>query len=110
MISRFLRDQAWWRLDCAGASALRVARSVVALLDAASHIADLPEDHPDVRALTIAGCFRDGVFDPGEEGLAVIRGWQLADRPTAGPADLLAELADVAGARVVSDRCTLLTA
>jgi hypothetical protein len=110
MISRFLRDQAWWRLDCAGASALRVARSVVALLDAAAYAAEVPDDHPDLRALTLAGCFRDGVFDPGEEGLAVVRGWQLADRPTAGPADLLAAMADVVGARVVADRYTLLTA
>jgi hypothetical protein len=94
MISRFLRDQAWWRLDCAGASALRVARSVVSLLDAATYAAQMPDDDPDLKALTIAGCFHGGIFDPGEEGLAVVRGWQLADQSTAGPRDLLAEMTD----------------
>jgi hypothetical protein len=99
MISRFLRDQAWWRLDCAGASALRVARSVVSLLDAAAYVAQVPDDHPDLRALALAGCFRGGVFDPGQEGLAVVRGWQLADQPTAGPRELLAAIADAASGR-----------
>jgi hypothetical protein len=101
MISRFLRDQAWWRLDCAGASALRVARSVVSLLDAASYVAQLPDDDPDLESLAFAGCFHSGIFDPGEEGLRVVRGWQLADQSTAGPRDLLAELTDaVVGRRV----------
>jgi hypothetical protein len=99
MISRFLRNQAWWRLDCAGASALRVARSVVSLLDAAAYVAQMPDEHPDLRALALAGCFQGGVFDPGVEGLAVVRGWQLADQPTAGPRELLTELADAASGR-----------
>ena len=42
MISRFLREQAWWRLNSAGVSALRIARNAVALLDAAAYVADLP--------------------------------------------------------------------
>jgi len=29
LVAQFLRDRAWWRLDSAGASAPRVARSVV---------------------------------------------------------------------------------
>ena len=59
MISRFLREQAWWRLNSTGVSALRVARNAVALLDAAAYVADLPDDHPDVEALAVAG-FDDG--------------------------------------------------
>jgi hypothetical protein len=39
------------------------------------------------------------VFDPGVDGLAVVRGWQLADQPTAGPRELLAALADAASGR-----------
>jgi len=99
MISRFLRDQAWWRLDCAGASALCVARSVVSLLDSAAYVAQVPDEHPDLRALALAGCFHGGVFDPGVDGLAVVRSWQLADQPTAGPRELLAALADAASGR-----------
>ena len=34
LVAQFLRERAWWRLDSAGASAPRVARSVVSLLDA----------------------------------------------------------------------------
>jgi hypothetical protein len=104
MISRFLREQAWWRLNSAGVSALRIARNAVALLDAAAYIADLPDDHPDVEALAIAGCFRRGAFDPGHKGLAVVRGWNLADQPTADPRDLLAAMADAALARRLTAR------
>ena len=98
LVAQFLRARAWWRLDSAGASARRAARSVVSLLDAAAYLHDLPDDDPGIAALDAAGCFADGVFDPGPEGWIVVRDWQLADEPSAGPAgpadpaDLLAEL------------------
>ena len=92
LVARFLRARAWWRLDSAGASALHVARSVVALLDAVAYLQDIPDHDPDMLALEAAGCFRGGVFDPGPEGADIIRGWQLADEPSADPRDLLAEL------------------
>jgi hypothetical protein len=91
-VAQFLRTRAWWRLDSAGASALRVARSVVSLLDAAAYLLDLPEDDPDLLALEAMGCFGTGVFDPGPEGADIIRNWQLADEWSAGPRELLAEL------------------
>jgi hypothetical protein len=106
LVAQFLRARAWWRLDSAGACALHVARSVVALLDAAAYLRDIPDDDPDLLALQAAGCFVGGVFDPGPEGADIIRSWQLADEPTAGPRDpreLLAELVraahQVAGTR-----------
>jgi hypothetical protein len=85
LMAQFLRARAWWRLDSAGASALPVARSVVALLDAAAYLRDVPDDDPDLLALAAAGCFVGGVFDPGPEGADIIRSWQLADEPPAGP-------------------------
>jgi hypothetical protein len=95
LVGQFLRAQAWTRLDGAGPNALRVARCVVSLLDAAAYLRDVPDDHPALRAMDIAGCFR-GVFDPGPEGAALVRDWQLADEQTAGPADLLIGLAKAA--------------
>ena len=96
LVAQFLRARAWWRLDSAGASALRVARSVVALLDAAAYLSSLPDDDPDLAALAAAGCFAGGVFDPGPEGWTLVREWQLADESSAGPEDLLAQLARAA--------------
>lgn len=93
MVAQFVREQAWWRLDTPGVSAIRVARCVVALLDAAGCIARLPEDHPDLEELDRAGCFASGLFDPGEAGVAVVRGWELADEPTGATQDLLGALA-----------------
>ena len=93
MVIQFIREQAWWRLDSPGLSAVRVARSVVALLDAAACLYSLPEDHPDLEELDRAGCFATGSFDPGEAGLAVIRGWELADEATGTEQDLLGTLA-----------------
>jgi hypothetical protein len=93
LVAQFLRERAWWRLDSAGASAPRVARSVVSLLDAAGYLRDLPDDDPDLLALEAMGCFGGGVFDPGPGGAYIVRGWQLADeRSSAGPRELLAEL------------------
>jgi hypothetical protein len=92
MVAQFIRAQAWWRLDTPGVSALRAARCVVALLDASGSIAALPDDHPDLEELDRAGCFAGGAFDPGEAGLAVIRGWELADEPTGNEQDLLGAL------------------
>jgi hypothetical protein len=93
LIARFLRAQAWWRLDTAGVSAARVARSVVSLLDTAMYLQDVPDDHPDILALEAGGCFLGDVFYPGPEGAVIVREWQLADKTSAGPADLLAALA-----------------
>lgn len=93
LVARFLRDRAWWRLDSAGASAPRVARSVVSLLDAAGYLRDLPDNDPDLLALEAMECFRGGVFDLGPGGAYIVRCWQLADeRSSAGPRELLAEL------------------
>jgi hypothetical protein len=96
LVAQFLRERAWWRLDSAGASAAHVARSVVCLLDAAAYLEDVPDDAPDIAALAAAGCFGGGVFTPGPEGAVLIREWQLADQRSAGPADLLAQLAQLA--------------
>ena len=86
LVAQFLRERAWWRLDSAGASAPRVARSVVSLLDAAGYLRDLPDDDPDLLALEAMGCFGGGVFDPGPGGAYIVREWQLADeRSPAGP-------------------------
>ena len=40
-----------------------------------------------------AGCFATGAFDPGDAGLAVVRGWELTDQPTGTEQDLLGALA-----------------
>ena len=96
LVAQFLRARAWWRLDCAGAKAIHVARSVVALLDAAGYSRCLRDDDPSLVALDAAGCFTGGFFDPGPEGWAIVRGWQLADEASAGPEDLLVLLARVA--------------
>jgi hypothetical protein len=92
-VTQFFRARAWWRLDSAGGSALHVARSVVSLLDAAAYTRELPDDDPYIDALSAAGCFAGGVFDPGPLGWIIVRDWQLSDESTAGPADLLAALA-----------------
>jgi hypothetical protein len=99
LVAQFLRARARWRLDSAGASARHAARSVVCLLDAAGYLRDVADDDADIVALEAAGCFRGGVFDPGPEGTAIVRKWQLADEPSAGPRDLLAALARAAHAR-----------
>ena len=96
LVAQFLRARAWWRLDSAGANALKVARSVVSLIDAAGYVCGLPDDDPGITALDAAGCFTGGIFDPGPEGWAIVRGWQLADKASAGPEDLLAQLARAA--------------
>ncbi|HEX4254795.1 MAG TPA: hypothetical protein VH089_06890 [Streptosporangiaceae bacterium] len=93
MVAQFVRAQAWWRLDTPGVSAIRAARCVVALLDAAGCISGLPETRPELEELDRAGCFASGQFDPGPAGVAVVRGWELADEPTGATQDLLAALA-----------------
>jgi hypothetical protein len=93
MVVQYIREQAWWRLDSPGPNPIRVARSVVALLDAAACIAEIPENHPDLEELDRAGCFESGLFNPGDTGLAVVRGWELADQPTGTEQDLLGTLA-----------------
>jgi hypothetical protein len=97
LVAQFLRARAWWRLDSAGDNALHVARSVVSLLDTAAYLRDVPDDHPDIRTLEAVGCFQGGgAFDPGPEGAVIIRDWQLADRQSGGPEDLLSALAEAA--------------
>jgi hypothetical protein len=96
LVARFLRARASWRLESPGASARHVARSVVSLLDAAGYADGLPDDDPSITALDAAGCFTGGIFDPGPEGWTIVRGWQLADEASAGPEDLLAQLARAA--------------
>jgi hypothetical protein len=96
LVAQFLRARAWWRLDSAGASALHVARSVVSLLDAAGYAQGLPDDDSGITALDAAGCFTGGILDPGPEGWTIVREWQLADEASAGPEDLLAQLARAA--------------
>ncbi len=97
MVAQFLRARGWWRLDSAGPSAVRVARSVVSLLDAAAYAEGLPDDDPVLAALDAAGCFTGGLFNPGPEGWMIVRDWQLADESTEGPEDLLDQLACAAG-------------
>jgi hypothetical protein len=96
LVAQFLRAQAWLRLDGAGPNALRVARCVVSLLDTAAYLRDILDEDPALRAMETAGCFLGGVFDPGPEGAAIVRDWQLADEQTAGPTDLLTALAAAA--------------
>ena len=96
MAAQFFRARAWWQLDSVGPSALHVARSVVSLLDAAAYVEGLPDDDPGLTALDAAGCFASGIFDPGPEGWGIVREWQLADEASAGPEDLLAQLAHAA--------------
>lgn len=66
---------------------------MIALLDAASFLRDVPDSHPDIVALEAAGCFRDGAFDPGPEGARLIRDWRISDESTGGPQELLSALA-----------------
>ena len=99
LVARFLRARASWRLESPGASARHVARSVVSLLDAAGYADGLPDDDPSITALDAAGCFTGGIFDPGPEGWTIVRMWQLADEASAGPEDLLAQLAQAASRR-----------
>jgi hypothetical protein len=96
LVARFLRARASWRLESPGASARHVARSVVSLLDAAGYADGLPDDDPSITALDAAGCFTGGIFDPGPEGWTIVRMWQLADEASAGPEDLLTQLARAA--------------
>jgi hypothetical protein len=96
LVAQFLRARAWWRLDSPGASALHVARSVVSLLDAAGYAEGLPDDDPRITALDAAGCFAGGSFDPGPTGRDIVRKWQLAAQASAGPEDLLTQLARAA--------------
>jgi hypothetical protein len=93
LLAQHLRSRAWWRLDSAGTNPVRTARSVVALLDAAAYLWYVPDDDPDIRALADANCFSSGEFDPGPAGALIISGWQLCERATATPRDLLSALA-----------------
>ncbi|MGH3166119.1 MAG: hypothetical protein ACRDN0_09540 [Trebonia sp.] len=101
ILARFLRARARWRLDSAGVDARQAARSAIALLDAASFLRDVPDDHPDIVALEAAGCFRDGGFEPGADGARLVRNWRLADETTGDPQELLSALAATAGIPVL---------
>jgi hypothetical protein len=96
LVAQFLRARAWWRLDSAGPNAVHVARSVVSLIDAAGYVHSLRDDDPDLAALDAAGCFATGLFDPGPQGWVIVRDWQLAETASAGPEELLAQLAQAA--------------
>ncbi|HKB31867.1 MAG TPA: hypothetical protein VKD26_13670 [Streptosporangiaceae bacterium] len=99
LLAQYLRDQAHWRLDAVDGHPARAARCVLALIDAAGYVRELPGDDPYVAALAVAGCFAGSSFEPGVEIRDFIRGWQYDDRPAAGPRDLLGALAARCAAR-----------
>ena len=94
-MAQFLRVRAWWRLDSAGASALHVARSVVSARRGRVRIG------PPRRRSRYHGAGRCGLLHGRHlrsrpEGWTIVREWQLADQASAGPEDLLAQLAHAA--------------
>jgi hypothetical protein len=93
LLAQYLREQAHWRLDAVDGNPMRAAHCVLALIDAAAYIRELPGDDPCVAALAVAGCFASGSFEPGTETRDFIRRWQFEERPSAGPRDLLGALA-----------------
>jgi len=93
LLAQYLREQAHWRLDTVDGDPARAAHCVLALIDAAAYIRELPGDDPWVAALTAAGCFAGGCFVPSEEMRDLIRRWQFDLRWSAGPKDLLSALA-----------------
>jgi hypothetical protein len=78
-LAAYLRSHARRRLDRVESNdGGRNARSALALLDAASYAASLPDDDPLLCRLEEAGCFgphRCDDFDPGEEGARLIKMW-----------------------------------
>ncbi|WP_113701238.1 hypothetical protein [Nonomuraea lactucae] len=79
-LAAYLRIQARRQLDRVESNdAGRNARTALALLDAALYADGLTDEDALVRMLDEAGCFGpDGCddFDPGPEGVRLVRGWQ----------------------------------
>ncbi|GAA5060247.1 hypothetical protein HNP84_004939 [Thermocatellispora tengchongensis] len=60
----------------------RNARCALALLDAAAYAGSLDDGDPLITGLVEAGCFGpggDGPFDPGDEGLAIVKNWESGE-------------------------------
>jgi hypothetical protein len=93
LLAQYLREQAHWRLDTVDGNPMRAAHCVLALIDAATYIRELPGDDPCVAALVAAGLFAGGAFKPDDETRDFIRRWQFVDRPSGGSRDLLRALA-----------------
>ncbi|GGT10601.1 hypothetical protein ACIBIZ_40535 [Nonomuraea spiralis] len=78
-LAAYLRAQARRRLDRVESNDDgRNARSALALLDAASYAAGLPDDDPIILMLDQAGCYGPlgcEEFEPGEAGGRMIRSW-----------------------------------
>ncbi|GAA0911733.1 hypothetical protein [Nonomuraea longicatena] len=78
-LAAYLRSHARRRLDRVESNDEgRNARSALALLDAASYAASLPDDDPLLCGLEKSGCFGPhgcDDFDPGEKGDRLIRMW-----------------------------------
>jgi len=100
LLAQYLREQAHWRLDTVDGDPVRAAHCVLALIDAAAYIRELPADDPCVAALTVAGCFAGGSFAPSDAMRDFIRRWQFDLRWSAGPKDLLSALAARCASRV----------
>ena len=93
LLAQYLREQAHWRLDTVDGNPMRAAHCVLALIDAAAHIRELPGDDPCVGALAAAGLFASGAFTPDDGTRDFIRRWQFVDCPSGGSRDLLRALA-----------------
>jgi hypothetical protein len=99
LLAQYLREQAHWRLDAVDGSPLRAANCVLALIDAAAYVRELPPDDPCIATLAAAGWFAGGSFRPGEATREFIRRWQFEDRSSGGPRDLLTALASRCASR-----------
>lgn len=97
-LAAYLRNQARRRLDRVESNdAGKNARCALALLDAASYAASLPNDDPLIIMLDRAGCYGPlgyDDFDPGELGARLIRDWDDGE-----PHELLLALPAVVTAR-----------
>jgi hypothetical protein len=92
MIAEHLRSHARWRINrTEEGDEGRNARSAVGLLDAATYVEGLDDEHHMITRLAVAGCFASGRFDPGAEGERIIRFWHY-DGPEGAPAELLETL------------------
>jgi hypothetical protein len=96
MIAECLRRYAWWRLNRSDEhDEGRNARSAVALLNAAAHAAELPEDAPVIARLSAAGTFADGEFRLPLPAERIVRFWHY-EEPGGSPDDLLEAIAAMA--------------
>ena len=96
MIAECLRRYAWWRLNRSDDhDDGRNARSAVALLGAAAHAAELPEDAPIVDRLFAAGTFTDEEFRLPLPAERIVRFWHY-EEPGGTPDELLEAIAAMA--------------